>query len=507
MTSPHRGRWRYVVAVLALCLGFIPLTSTPAPVSAAKPLVGGMAVIANANGDRVYLRKSAGTDGKAIGRLSEGSVLQVLDGPKGGTDGGLWYRVSYNGTRGYMSADFLSAWGGDGSGGDLGVVTSNLNLRSGPSTGDSVLAVMQSGAQVTLTGSEENGFYPVRTSGGTNGWAYGAYIQLGSTVSGTPARANINVNLRSAPSTSGGILDTIPAGRQVRLTGESSGTWVSVSFDGSDGWTASEFLTIGGDRARTNSSVNFRTSPSLDSSVRQVISANRVILVTGSSSNGFYPIDYNGRSGWVSVDFVRFSGSSSSTSSSSANSTSSSSTSSTSSSSSSASSNVSSNWDIIWPISGGTWQISQGYNGSSHYSSGLWAYYYSMDLVNTSGATAGSTVYSPVNGTVRWTEAATGGIAIDMGNGYAYAMFHMTLDPGITDGVTLTQGQAIGHVSGPGENGNMGFDHLHITVWSTSDGGNWDRTAVPFTGQNAIEGSEFYDTGGGNQWYGTYIYP
>jgi uncharacterized protein YgiM (DUF1202 family) len=450
-----------------------------------------MAVIADANGDRVNFRKSAGPEGKVIGRLPEGAVLQVLDGPKQGTDGNLWYRVSYNGTRGYMAAQFLSAYGGNGSQGDLGVVTTNLNLRSGPSTSDSVRAVLSSGTQVTLTGSEENGFYPVRTAGGTNGWAYGAYIDVGSTASGTPARANVTVNLRSAPSTSSGALTSIPAGRQVILTGDSSGTWVSVQFDGVDGWAASEFLTIGGERARTNRSVNFRTSPSLDASVHQVISANRVVLVTGSASNGFYPVAYDGRTGWIATDFIRFGGSDSSPDPDPVEEP----------------EPVESSSNIIWPVAGGEWQITQGYNGSSHYSSGLWAYNYSLDLVNTSGATAGATVYSPVNGVVKWTEAASGGISIDMGNGYAVAIFHITLNSGITDGTTLTQGQVIGYISGPGENGNMGFDHLHLTVWETSDGGNWSRIAVPFTGANAIEGLDLYERGGGNQWYGTVFYP
>jgi uncharacterized protein YraI len=491
MTSPHRGRWRSLALALALCFALIPFVSTTPSAQAAKPLVGGMAVIANANGDRVNLRKAAGTDGKVIGRLPEGAVLQVLDGPKGGADGTLWYRVSYNGTRGYMAAAFLEAYGGNGANGDFGVVTSNLNLRSGPSTADSVVTVLGSGTQLTLTGSEQNGFFPVRTAGGSTGWAYGAYIEVGGASSGTPARANVTVNLRSGPSTSNSAIASIPAGRQVVLTGDSSGTWVSVQFEGTDGWAASEFLTIGAERARTNSSVNFRTSASLDSSVREVIGANRVVLVTGGETNGFYPVDFNGRSGWVAVDFIRFSGSNPGTDPDPAPNEPA----------------PISNSDIIWPVSGGTWQISQGYNGSSHYSSGLWAYYYSLDLINTSGATAGATLYSPVDGVVKWTEAASGGISIDMGNGYAVAMFHVTLDPGITAGTVLSQGQVIGYISGPGENGNMGFDHLHLSVWSTADGGNWSRTAVPFTGQNAIEGLDLYDAGGANQWYGTIIYP
>ena len=58
----------------------------------------------------------------------------------------------------------------------------------------------------------------------------------------------------------------------------------------------------------------------------------------------------------------------------------------------------------------------------------------------TDGNTAGQSVYSPVNGTIRWTEAGSGGISIDLGNGYAAAIFHITVDPSLSCGDPLTQG-------------------------------------------------------------------
>ena len=64
---------------------------------------------------------------------------------------------------------------------------------------------------------------------------------------------------------------------------------------------------------------------------------------------------------------------------------------------------------IAWPVSGGTWSIMQGYNGSSHQNQDdLWQYYYSLDIVQEDGRTAGETVYSPVNGTVTWTDRSIG---------------------------------------------------------------------------------------------------
>jgi murein DD-endopeptidase MepM/ murein hydrolase activator NlpD len=163
---------------------------------------------------------------------------------------------------------------------------------------------------------------------------------------------------------------------------------------------------------------------------------------------------------------------------------------------------------LIWPVSGGPWEIMQGYNGSSHQNQDdLWQYYYSLDLVRSDGGTAGQTVVSPASGTVRWTDPSSGGISIDIGNGHAVALYHVAVDPSIAWGDLVAQGQLIGTVSGPGGPGFAGTPHVHFALWETTDGGNWSRSAAPFVGPYAIAGQEFPDTGGGNQHRGTTFTP
>ena len=55
------------------------------------------------------------------------------------------------------------------------VIDGSLNLRSGPSTSNSVLLVMPDGAEVGVTGSVQNGFLPVRYNG-TDGWAFAQFL-------------------------------------------------------------------------------------------------------------------------------------------------------------------------------------------------------------------------------------------------------------------------------------------------------------------------------------------
>ena len=163
---------------------------------------------------------------------------------------------------------------------------------------------------------------------------------------------------------------------------------------------------------------------------------------------------------------------------------------------------------IVWPVSGGSWEILQGYNGSSHQNnSDLWQYQDSLDLVRTDGDTAGAQVYSPVTGTIRWLNPSSGGISIDMGNGYAVALFHVTFDSSLTAGQSVTQGQPLGTISGPGGPGYASTPHVHIAAWQTSDGGNWNRISVPFEGSLAISGYNLPNDGAGYQHTGLSFNP
>jgi len=112
-----------------------------------------------------------------------------------------------------------------------------LNLRSGPSVDDSVLDVVPGGATVTITGDAQNGYYPVAYNG-EDGWVFGAFLDSGaSAASGYEAVVTTDaLNLRAGASTDSQILDVMPYGTVVTLTGQSSNGFVSVSYNGTAGW-------------------------------------------------------------------------------------------------------------------------------------------------------------------------------------------------------------------------------------------------------------------------------
>ncbi len=434
------------------------------------------------------------------------------------------------------------------------VATADLNLRAGPTYDDMVLAIVPAGAPLTTTGEWLDGFAGV-VYNGQYGWVDSAWLGSGEAApaqapvqevallqeavpavdqstlmtdmaqpAGTQAQAIDVANLRLGPSEGDEVLRVLPAGAAVTITGETADGWTPVWYNGTWGFISSGLLTTDGAApvtlaqdaafetyeatddgsgellATTLSDVNLRSGPDTVSPILATIPAGVELFPLAGPEAGFYQVDANGQVGWVSAEYLQVTvdylqkgkrnknqsgkveGSEPATNAGSGG--------------------------IIWPVSGGEWSIMQGYNGSSHQNQdSLWQYYYSLDLVRNDGGTAGQTVYSPVNGTVRWTDPGSGGMSIDMGDGYAVAMFHVTFDGSLQAGTPVSQGQPIGTISGSGGPGFAGTPHLHFTLWTSDDNGNWDREAEPFVGKYAISGMEFPDTGGRQQHSGTTFYP
>lgn len=380
--------------------------------------------------------------------------------------------------------------------------TAPLNLRSGPSTSEIVVVVIPASTTVEITGAGEAGFLPVSWNG-LSGWASADYLSTGApdgdpSAGAGPAQTTSYLNFRSGPGTDYGIISVIPNGASISLTGESSGGFVEVVYNGLQGWVSADYITGGSGAPApdpepepapvevaslvTTSALNLRSDASLSGAVLTVIPSGTTVSVTGDGQNGFLPVSYDGLQGWASADFL-----------------------SDGSTAGPEPGPVTGGSGLIWPVSGGTWSIIQGYNGGTHQNrSGTAQYYYALDIARTDGDTAGQPVYAPASGTIQWLDAGSGGIAIDMGNGYTVAMFHSTYDAGLSRGQWVEQGQYLGTVSGPGGAGYASTPHVDITLWYTGEGG---RTAAPFSGGNAISGWDFPDTGGSNQHAGTTFNP
>jgi len=316
--------------MLVTILAGISLVTATVPLSARADTdlnVGGQAVIAYANGDNVRLRSGPGYGFDIVDSFSEGTTVDVLDGPIEADDGSFWYSVSVDGESGYIVSDWLASSSGllssvSGSAWALDTV----NVRTGPSTADDVATTLSSGDEVSLTGDSSNGWLSVSVDG-VDGWVYGAFLtqnsdEAGSSTSGATTNGggtmytNDSVNLRTGPGLDWRVITELPAGATVELTGAEEGGFAEVSTDSGDGWVFTNYLSSSppdsssssssnsGGTMYTNDSVNLRTSPSLDSDVITELPAGATVELTGAEKNGFAEASTDSGDGWIFTDYL-----------------------------------------------------------------------------------------------------------------------------------------------------------------------------------------------------------
>lgn len=289
--------------------------------------------------DYLNLRTGPSTDDAISAVMAPGASVSLDGGAQNG-----YLSLTYNGSWGWAHADWISVGGsapspGTGVTGTATVFDGALNLRSGPSTGYSVISVMPDGATVSLTGESAGGFLGV-VYNGTSGWASAQWLNtgggatppsnptptpptsgIGDTVVGT-MRTTDSLNMRSGPSTSNTIITTVGAGNTVEIMGDPQNGFYPARYGGNKGWMFGEWLTIGttptpppsqpggsnglvpGAAARTTTRLTLRSEPSTASTALTVLVNGATVEITGAPQNGFYPVKYGNSTGWMHGDWL-----------------------------------------------------------------------------------------------------------------------------------------------------------------------------------------------------------
>ncbi len=486
----HRAGFRLLSA--CALMGLVCLFLAPAVVVAQEttPIVssGAPAVITGGGEQDVLLRAEPGFEAAAVTPLANGTPVQVLDGPVAAADGSSWYLIDVGGQVGYAPAGHL---GGSAAApvepapvepapvadeqappappvpdpavasdvvapaAGAAVTTTDVNLRSAPDGASTVLTTLPPGTPVEITGDGAGGFVPV-VANGASGWIAAEYVQAAATAVPLP---DPNVVMDAAAADSGaGSAAAAPAPAASSLA--------------------------------ATTDANLRAEPFAEAAVIGSIPAGAPLEAGGVAENGFTPVSYNGQVGWVGSDLVSAGDGSAPAAAPGIDTT---------------AAAPPRGSLISWPFSGGAWEVIQGYNNGTHQNRSSFAnYQYSLDWARVDGNTAGQPIYAPVSGTISWIDRGSGGMLIDMGNGYGVAFFHATIDYSLSRGQAVQTGQQMGTISGPGGEGYMSTAHLDLTLWQLAGGG---HIATPFTGQFAIGGMDFPNTGGGNEHMGVRVTP
>ncbi|WP_242267484.1 SH3 domain-containing protein [Bacillus cereus group sp. BfR-BA-01352] len=289
-------------------------------------------VTVNANALRV--RTQPNTSSAIMGRVYEGEVLQVIG------EENSWLKINHKGKTGYVSSEFVSenivSAKTNVSMSSSKTVTANvLRVRTQPNTSSAIMGRVYEGKALQVIG-EENGWLKINHNGKV-GYVSSQFVIDGSSNGSDNnngkvqvASGNYKVNVsslrvRTGPSTSHTILGSIHKGQVVQVTGEVQ-DWVKINYSGQTAYISKDYISKSSSNANANqtneqqnnvtvqadgtyivdaTSLRVRTGPAIYHSVIGGVLNGQTLQVTGVE-NGWLKIKHNGRTGYVSSEYVNF---------------------------------------------------------------------------------------------------------------------------------------------------------------------------------------------------------
>ncbi|MFZ5632615.1 MAG: N-acetylmuramoyl-L-alanine amidase [Bacillota bacterium] len=185
-----------------------PANTGPEP-GQTDPANDNKSYVVEVTGDNVNIRSGPGTSHTIIGRAGSGAKYSLLD------KSGNWYKISINGGSGWIygqfakvSVDTVSRGPAGGTGWAV-INGSNVNIRSGPGTGYSVVSRANRGERLLLADKSSDWYKVVLDSGGT-GWVVSWLVEVD--------------NDREAEPGAGSVVPQPPAGGDSKPAGGNTGS-------------------------------------------------------------------------------------------------------------------------------------------------------------------------------------------------------------------------------------------------------------------------------------------
>lgn len=116
-----------------------------------------------------------------------------------------------------------------------------LNLRDTPAAAGKLLLTVPEGSMLDIVAAQ--GQWYKTTYQNENGWVSANYVTILQVYKQGKITAMGGLNLRESPSTTSGILTTIPQGATVSITSDQN-DWYKVTYRGTVGWAYAEYVSI-----------------------------------------------------------------------------------------------------------------------------------------------------------------------------------------------------------------------------------------------------------------------
>ena len=217
--------------------------------------------------DSLRMRSKPSTNSDVLTNAPEGSEVELLSGEENG-----WYKVSYKGKEGYMSAEWVKVVSTANASAQKtsGVVNAGpLNVRSGPGTKYDRVGSLKEGAVITIL--ETSGDWYKITCGSISGYVSGEYVTLNAVSSEAPQKQEpeqepekepetppeikveemeaqsglvmtSSLNIRSGPSTDYDRVGSLKVGNVITIIGK-SGNWYKITAGKVTGYVSAKYVT------------------------------------------------------------------------------------------------------------------------------------------------------------------------------------------------------------------------------------------------------------------------
>ena len=185
------------------------------------------------------MRTGPSTDTGIIRTLAINTTVEVLENR---TDG--WSSVRHNGTDGFIRTDLISEAGASSPQPTTTLkTTGTVNLRSGPSTSNSIIVTLAANTSVEVTEKRADGWSSVSFNG-RDGFIRSDLL-TSSSGTGTTLRTVTGVNFRTGPSTGHSVIRLLPVNTAVEVLENQTNGWSKVRHNGTEGFIRSDLLGTG----------------------------------------------------------------------------------------------------------------------------------------------------------------------------------------------------------------------------------------------------------------------
>lgn len=220
-------------------------------------------------GGNVNIRSKGTTSASILGSIPEGTIVSCLGLASKDSGGSRWYKIKYNGTTGWVSAQYAkkssapdNSYTGpikDMDGKYVKVIDGDVTIRKSPNKTSANLGAIAKGTTVTFLGKysiDARGvkWYKIKYDG-TTGWVSSRYAEVTNSSSGGSSSATKvkvvggNVTIRAKANKTSDKLGYIAEGNTAKYLGKSSTDsrgvrWYYISYDGVKGWVSSRYTQL-----------------------------------------------------------------------------------------------------------------------------------------------------------------------------------------------------------------------------------------------------------------------